>query len=55
MPVDSERLTIRQGTEPVSTEAIYREKYGNAHLSKAALNFSANSSANVRMEVAAPS
>ena len=55
VPVDSERLTIRQGTEPVSTEAIYREKYGNAHLSKAALDFSANGSGNVRMEVAAPS
>ena len=55
VPVHSERLTIRQGAEPVSTKAIYREKYGNAHLSKAALDFSANGSGNVRMEVAAPS
>lgn len=55
VPVDSERLTIRQGAEQISNESIYRETYGNAHLSKAALDFSANGSGNVRMEVAAPS
>lgn len=54
-PVNSERLTIRQGAERISNEAVYRETYGNAHLSKAALDFSANNSGNVRMEVAAPS
>ena len=54
-PVENERLTIRQGVEQISNEAVYRELYGNAHLSKAALDFSANNSGNIRMEVAAPS
>ncbi|MGN0774148.1 MAG: LPXTG cell wall anchor domain-containing protein [Candidatus Ventricola sp.] len=54
-PVESERLTIRQGATQISNEAVYRETYGNAHLSKAALDFSASSSGNVRLEVTAPS
>lgn len=53
-PVDRDRLTIWQGTEEIDNANVYREAYGNAHLSKDALDFSENTSGNIRMEVAAP-
>ena len=54
-PVESERLTIRQGTEQISNEDIYRKAYGNVHLNKDALNLPDNANESICMEVAAPS
>ena len=54
-PVESGRLTIRQGTEQISNEDIYRNAYGNVHLNKDALNLPNNANASISMEVAAPS
>lgn len=54
-PVDDDRLSIWQGTEKIDNTAVYRETYGNAHLNRNALDFSANNSGNIRMEVTAPS
>ena len=54
-PVESERLTIRQGTEQISNEALYRKAYGNVHLNMEALSFPDNANESIRMEVAAPS
>lgn len=53
-PVDGERLTLWQGGEKVDHQAIFRQEYGNVHLTKEALTFSDQSSANIRMDVAAP-
>lgn len=54
-PVDRDRLTIWQGTEEIDNANVYREAYGNAHLNRDALDFSANTSGNIRMAVKAPS
>ena len=54
MPVANSRLTIWQGKHQVKNQLVYQESYGNAHLTKAGLNFSANNSGSIRMEVAAP-
>ena len=54
-PVESERLTIRQGTEQISNEALYRKAYGNVHLNMEALSFPDNANESIRMEVTAPS
>lgn len=53
-PVANDRLTIWQGNHQVNNKIVYQERYGNAHLTKAGLNFSANNSGNIRMEVTAP-
>lgn len=53
-PVANDRLTIWQGKQKVSNEAIYQEEYGDAHLTQEALVFSEADSGNIRMDVAAP-
>ncbi len=53
-PVQSARLSVWQGDHLLNTPLIYNEKYGNAHLGKKGLNFSAASSGNIRLSVSAP-
>ncbi|MDD5898240.1 MAG: LPXTG cell wall anchor domain-containing protein [Clostridia bacterium] len=53
-PVAAERLSIYQGGQPVNIDGIYRQQYGQAHLSRQGLDVTANPSGVIRMEVAAP-
>lgn len=53
-PVANNRLNIWQGKRRVDNRLVYREQYGNAHLSKAGLDFSEKRNGSVRMEVSAP-
>lgn len=52
-PVAAERLSIYQGGQPVAIDGIYRQQYGQAHLSRQGLDVTANPSGVIRMEVAA--